>query len=283
MIRMLIFVGLLLFAPISGFSQTFPEYDDVYVNDYANLISAEDEEVLQRTLQILKADNDIEMTVLTVPSWRDYRGGYPTLDRFATALFNHWGIGHNERNDGILVLVAQSEREIRIELGAGYPESYDRRAEQIIEQSFLPAFRADAYSRGIRQGVSSLVIDLAKPFAEGATTPRGGHNGSNGRNPVTFLIPFAIFAAFIGAKKFLPNYLRRCPACKSRATLHRESRTIQEATSTMEGTREIHEHCSQCGYESDYSENIPLRTHKRTGRSSFGGGSSSGGGASGRW
>jgi uncharacterized protein len=63
-----------------------------------------------------------------------------TLEAFATALFNHWGVGKAETNDGVMILVFRDDRAMRLELGAAYGRDWDRVAQDVVERNFLNAF-----------------------------------------------------------------------------------------------------------------------------------------------
>ena len=75
------------------------------------------------------------MAVVTVPSLN----GVPTED-YAVQLFKEWGIGQAKTDNGVLVLVAPNEREMRIEVGYGLEGIRpDGLAGQIIRENFVRA------------------------------------------------------------------------------------------------------------------------------------------------
>lgn len=123
------------------------------VNDFAGVLDAEDERALEAELEALDADTTSEVAVATVSSL-----GGSSVEEYATALFNQWGIGQAGRDNGVLVLVAVNDREMRIEVGYGLEGVLpDGLAGAIIRETFMPAFREGDYPRGIRQGVTRVV------------------------------------------------------------------------------------------------------------------------------
>jgi uncharacterized protein len=138
----------------------YPTYTELYVNDYAAVIGAADEAAIRERLVELREQQGIEMTVLPVPSFRDYGTDDPTIESFATNLFNEWGIGDAERNDGVLLLVAVRDRQVRVELGAGYGREYNGRMQTIIDEVMLPQFRREEYGRGINEGSQAIIAAL---------------------------------------------------------------------------------------------------------------------------
>ena len=101
-----------------------PGHQELYVNDYADLLDAEAEARVRGHLIELYEHTGVEMTVLTIENMGGY-GHQGAIEPFATRLFNTWGIGHSVRNDGVLVLVSRFDREMRIELGKAYGRSRD--------------------------------------------------------------------------------------------------------------------------------------------------------------
>jgi uncharacterized protein len=138
----------------------YPEWEDVYVNDYADAISAVDEEGLRRLLTDFYDEHGVEMTVLTVDSWRSYGTDDQTVKEFASGLFDAWGVGDATRNDGVLFLVAMDDREVVVEPGAGWDPTYDEGIQNVIDEVIIPYFRNDNYSLGIYEGSRAVIAHL---------------------------------------------------------------------------------------------------------------------------
>ncbi|MCV2864340.1 TPM domain-containing protein [Albidovulum sediminicola] len=284
MSRLIILLTLCLaFAAGPSASQTYPEYTDLFVNDLAEVLAPDTEDRLRTTLSHLKEETGVEATVLTLASREPYAPG-TTLEDFATGLFNAWGIGLAERNDGILVMVLTDDREMRVELGAAYSQDFDTIAQDIVTRSFLPSFRDGDYGTGIEQGVAELDTRIARRRAAGlAPLPLPAA-------PFDFaaLIPIAAVAAFGFAlfRNRLGDWSQRwrtCPGCGRRG-LRRARRTLFPATINSRGKERVETDCPNCGWHDERDRSISRLSRGRKGSGgSFGGGRSSGGGASGRW
>jgi uncharacterized protein len=88
---------------------------------------------------------------------------YGSIEEYAARLFEQSGIGDRERDRGVLVLLAVSERRIRIEVGYGLEEFItDGFAGEIIRQQMLPAFRTGEYGPGLLAGVTALVRRISE-------------------------------------------------------------------------------------------------------------------------
>ncbi|NNU81170.1 TPM domain-containing protein [Halovulum dunhuangense] len=147
-------------GPLGQRAGDLPGWEDLYVNDYADLLDPEAEARVRGQLEELYDATGIEMTLLTIESRIAY-GNRSTNEEFATALFNDWGIGDATRNDGVLILVSERDREMRIELGAGYGFSRDADMARVIDTEFLPLFVRERYQDGILVGVEATIREIA--------------------------------------------------------------------------------------------------------------------------
>ena len=144
----------------SATAQTYPLNKSPYVNDYASLLSASQGDEIARKLADLRKFRDIEMTVLTIDRRSDY-GQDVSNEVFATNLFNAWGLGDRNRNDGILFFVSRFDREMRIEVGRGYGRTKDDALKRIIDKIIIPEFRLNTYDTGIINGVDHTIRETA--------------------------------------------------------------------------------------------------------------------------
>lgn len=158
--RHFIFVLLACLSAVQAQAQSFPARDDPYVNDFADLMSADQEEVLRGKLIELQDERGIAFTVLTIASMTDY-GHTGAIEPFATDLFNHWGVGHATRNDGVMLLVAHLDRSLRIEVGSGYGDSKNDAMAAIIDTKMIPLFRDEDYALGIDRGVDAIIHEVS--------------------------------------------------------------------------------------------------------------------------
>ncbi len=273
---------LALLLPALAAAQEYPTYDNIRVNDQAGVIGDPAEERLTAALQRLEEETGVQATVLTMHT----RWGYPgeSLEAFATGLFNDWGIGDATRNDGILILVLTEDREMRIELGSGYPAGYDAVAQEIIDDVFIPAFGKADFEAGIEAGATAVGDRIAREHAAG-NAPQPVAGGSDAGDAVGIGLGGLVLAVFAGLALFgrrLTDRFRRCPSCGARG-IHTARETLQSATRSSTGRGRKTVTCPHCGHEDISTYTISRIRSTSSSGGSFGGGSSSGGGASGRW
>jgi uncharacterized protein len=142
----------------SSFAVSFPDKPpetDFFV-DTATLISTEDRAEINTIASKLLSEENIPIFIVTIGSLATYEASSQTIETYATALFNEWGIGSPERNYGILLLVSRGDRRARIELGAEWGYSHDRAAQDIMDNLIIKQFKRDEYSLGILDGVRGL-------------------------------------------------------------------------------------------------------------------------------
>ncbi|MDP1670301.1 TPM domain-containing protein [Phaeovulum sp.] len=289
--RLLITLVLVL-APLAAGAEAYPIYASTAVNDYANLLEPDMEAKVVAEIEALRADTGVELTVLTIETRWAYDPS-PSIEAFATGLFNTWGIGDAARDDGILILVVRDDREMRIELGSGYNPEYDLPAQDIINNVMLPEFRAERYDLGILTGTRAVADHIARRFAglpmrDGAV-PIGAPSGGGGGLVFGIVFSEVLFGAGVLALIFrrrigqMIDRYRSCPECGQRG-LHTERHVLVQPTSHTRGQGETISRCTHCSWSRTKSYTIPdTSSSSSSSGGSFGGGSSSGGGASGRW
>jgi uncharacterized protein len=299
-------LGLLTPAVLSlpAAAQTLPAPLSDGVSDFAGVLDATEEARVGRLLQETRDTTRVQIVVVTMADLADHGGAGMRLDSYAKALFNAWGVGGAERNDGIMLLVVTGAREARIALGAGYDAVYDGRAARVLSTAVLPEVREGRIAGGIEAGVVSARERLIAPFLEGRpVTVTDGFSEPGSQGDLGWLVGLGGVAGIAGFGFWRMRSRRLCPNC-GKDTLNRTIEVIEPATTSSSGTGMQHLTCTSCGFNDRKSYAIPPTrgfsssrerssgsvfgasrgSSGRSGRSSgFGGGRSSGGGASGKW
>lgn len=126
------------------------------VVDNANLIAPSAEAQLTRRLAALEARTTNQLVVVTLPGL-----GGRTIEQFGLQLGNGWGVGQSGKNNGVLLIVAPIEREVRIQVGSGLEAVLtDPIASDIIQTRIVPRFRQGAMEQGIIDGVDGILAVL---------------------------------------------------------------------------------------------------------------------------
>lgn len=155
----LAFLTIFLVGAHDATAQNYPTYSELYVNDFANLLPSEDEDRIRSKLIELRENADVEFTVVTIHSMRDF-GHNGEIEPFATGLFNAWGIGNAQRNDGLMMLIATNDRRMRIEVGSGYGTANNVPMGNIIDTAITPRFKNGDFVGGIEAGVDAVINEI---------------------------------------------------------------------------------------------------------------------------
>jgi len=145
-----------LLLPVWAVAQ-FPEPQQParLVNDFANVMSAAQQAELEQMLVAYDDSTSTQIAIVTVKTLE----GYDVAD-YANRLYEKWGIGGKENNNGVLILLGLDERKVRIETGYGVEDRLtDALSRRIIEQQLLPAFREGDYAGGFAKA-SLTIIDI---------------------------------------------------------------------------------------------------------------------------
>jgi uncharacterized protein len=152
------FLGFLLLFAAPAAAQDFPKLSGRVV-DAANLLSPQDEAELTQKLEGLETASSRQLVIATVP---DLQGN--AIEDYGYKLGRAWGIGQDEANNGTILLVAPTERKVRIEVGYGLePILTDALSALIIHNQILPRFRENDYPGGIKAGADAIIQQLQAP------------------------------------------------------------------------------------------------------------------------
>lgn len=142
---------IVIITPVAVWAREFPEPTG-FVNDYANIYSTEFKASLESQLVQLEKDTGAELAVVTINS---LEGDY--IENTAVDLFEQWGIGKADKDNGLLLLIAFEDREIRIEVGYGLESVItDAIAGRIIRNQLTPNFKKEDYETGTQAAVDQL-------------------------------------------------------------------------------------------------------------------------------
>src|SRR5437867_5977173 len=164
------------------------------INDYASMIQPDKARELESRLSDFERDTGHQVAVLTIPSLKG-----DALEDFSIRVAENWKIGQKSFDNGAILLVAQKEHKLRIEVGYGLEGVLpDAIANRIINEIIVPHFRENDYSGGIEAGVNAILqVTKGEPLPERARTSTRG-SASRASSLLTALTVTAILALFIG-------------------------------------------------------------------------------------
>ena len=173
------------------------------VDETATLTAAQ-RRALEEKLQEFEQRKGSQIAVLIVGTT------FPEpIESYSIRVADAWKIGRKAVNDGILVVVAKSDRAMRLEVGYGLEGAIpDAMARRLIDEVFIPGFREGNFYDGLSAGVDRLikVID-GEPLPE-VSQSDGGRGDA--RSIESYFVLFIVATLALGG--LLRRLLGRLPA-----------------------------------------------------------------------
>lgn len=191
----LIFSGWLILASVAYGQFKVPRLTST-VMDHAKLMSPRAAQQLRDTLLRLAQSGGSQITVITVPTLEG-----TSIEQAGIQLADAWKLGTEEKDNGVIVLVAKQERKIRIEVGQGNEGVLtDAHSKRIIDEVMVPLFKEGSFSDGILLGVAAIVQHTDPQFNLSKTFPTTSRRRRSGGALVFFfnLLLLIIIIAFRG-------------------------------------------------------------------------------------
>ncbi|NNF18953.1 MAG: TPM domain-containing protein, partial [Flavobacteriaceae bacterium] len=153
------------------------------VYDYVGLLSAGEKNNLEQKLIRYSDSTSTQIVIAIIESTEGENINY-----LGAQWGQAWGIGQEDRDNGILVLLARGDKRIAINTGYGTEGRVtDALSKRIIETVIIPQFKRGDYYAGLDQGSDALFAALKGEF-EGRPT-----EGGNGGKSFSWLLPLIIF------------------------------------------------------------------------------------------
>ena len=133
-----------------------------WVNDFAGILSDNIRGQIRGLCDDVKRSTGAEIAVVTVTSLEGM-----SVEEYAFRLLEKWGIGEEDKDNGVLFLIAPNERKTHIEVGYGLEHIItDGRAGGILDEAVVPFFKKNDYDQGILQGtrrIAELITGITGP------------------------------------------------------------------------------------------------------------------------
>ncbi len=149
------FIAFQLFIHTAIAAPQFPALNGRVV-DEAGILTPGFKSEISAQLAAYEQATTNQVVVVTLKSLQGY-----DISDFGYQLGRHWGVGRKGKNNGALLIVAPTERKLRIEAGYGLEGVLtDAVSRDIIERAIKPPFRQQNYEQGIRAGVGAMLAVL---------------------------------------------------------------------------------------------------------------------------
>lgn len=131
---------------------------DVYVYDDDNLFDESVEKQLNDMLVNLEKQTSAEFVVITVKSLMGKE-----IEDYSIKVANKLGIGKEDKDNGVLLLISRPDTRVRLEIGKGLEGILnDGKCGRILDNYFVPYRDKDEYSEATKLTVQAVINEIAK-------------------------------------------------------------------------------------------------------------------------
>lgn len=163
MIRALASCALCLFLSLPALAEPPAPTPELYVNDYAKVLSDKTRARILEESRTLKEASGAQIAILTIPSLE----GQDIKD-YGYRVASSWKLGDAQKDNGLLILLAVQDRKIRVEVGEGLEGCLpDARVGRAIDANAVPAFKKNDFDAGIAALYDALIADVRGEYGLG--------------------------------------------------------------------------------------------------------------------
>lgn len=153
------------------------------ITDLSGTLTKEQTSHIEDVLATLEKTEGSQVAVLIVPTTKPVNIG-----EYSLRVVDKWKLGRKNIDDGVLLLIAQSDRKIRIEVGYGLEGAItDLSAGRIIKEYITPEFRHGRFYEGILAGLGQI-----SNLIKGEPLPAPSTNQGNAENKLQDKFAFMI-------------------------------------------------------------------------------------------
>ncbi len=150
-----------LLLSFSAFAIDLPEpTSNFFVNDFADVIDSEAEDELMAIGASLYKQTTAQVVVVTVDSLDGYEVG-----EYALELGREWGVGSEETDNGVVLLMSVSDRQVTIQVGYGLEGCLpDGKTGRILDTYAIPYLSENDFSTGLTEAYKAIVSVVCKEY-----------------------------------------------------------------------------------------------------------------------
>ena len=165
----------LLVMPLCAVGQReIPALAGHRVHDEAGILSPSTASSLEVSLQRFEDSTSNQIGVLIVNSLER-----ESIDQFGIRVADKWKLGQNDKDNGVILLVAVEDRKVRIEVGQGLEGPLpDAICSRIIRNEMSPSFRRGDYDTGVIASIEAIQMAIKGEYKGTGPAARNRRGGS---------------------------------------------------------------------------------------------------------
>jgi uncharacterized protein len=160
------------------------------ITDTSGKLTESDDAALEAHVAAYRARTTTELAVLMVGSL-----GGENIDDVAFATFKAWGVGKRGTDNGVLLVIAPTERKMRIETGKGVGDRLtDLESSHILRDKVGPLLKQDRFREAVLAGLTAIeaALDAGGPIVPVAPGNAAAAPAPPKRSLVTLLLPLVV-------------------------------------------------------------------------------------------
>lgn len=159
------------------------------VYDYEDILNPSQEKQLEEKLIKYSDSTSTQIVVITIPTLKGEDIGV-----LATNWAHKWGIGQENEDNGMIILLSKNDREISIRSGYGIEDRMTAGITgEIIRNVITPYFKVDNYFEGLDKGADAIFEVLKGKY-------KGSRKESNNPLPFILIVIFIIILLVLASR-----------------------------------------------------------------------------------
>lgn len=135
---------------------------DIYVQDFAKVLTPDEITEIRSLGRTIEDQTTAQISVLTVDTIGEH-----TMEEYANEAFRRYGIGNETQNNGVLLVIAVTDRLIRIEVGYGLEGRIpDGKAGRILDEHAIPYLQNNQANKAILETYKTLANEVLAEYGQ---------------------------------------------------------------------------------------------------------------------
>lgn len=214
-----------------------------FLYDKAGKLSEQEFADLNKRLTDYQAATTNEIAVVTT---QDLQG--QSINEYAKGLFNEWGVGRRDVNNGVLILLSLDSdgRGVWIQPGDGVDNDID---EESIANVMIPHFKNQQWAKGLNAGVDAVMESMPRNWPAAASTAAAqssqpyrptassSNDGSGGSTIIYIVAAASGLILLLGVKAHMSSRARAKREAEEKAQAAADYR--QESVDMVSGLKDL--------------------------------------------
>lgn len=168
------------------------------VTDLTSTLDTQQVQLLNDKLLQLSETKGAQLAVVIINTTES-----ESIETYSLRLAEKWKLGRKGIDDGVLLLIAKEDRELRIEVGYGLEGVLsDVVCKRIIDEIIVPEFKQNNFYQGIQAGVDQII-----KLIEGESLPEPKQGAKDQDSSFAFVLIFVLFALAGFLRRLLGRFL----------------------------------------------------------------------------